>query len=162
MHGTNWRRGANFKNWFQSFASSNLHHFAWDFTREVTKPRSIILESFRRFGGLIHPSRIIRVLAIQGGAPFSGGVSNLQGLRGILEIWAPGLFLPSPNLLFGIFLEVIGHLWHQGRIVEELQRSSRTWHLPVGVCHLAQIYLALVFISCPAFGGLFCIVGSFL
>jgi hypothetical protein len=53
-------------------------------------------------------------------------------VRGILEIRAPGLFFPSPDLLFGIFLEVIGHLWHQGRIVEELQHSSRTWHLPWG------------------------------
>ena len=53
--------------------------------------------------------------------------SDLQRLRWILEIRAPGLFLPSPNLLFGIFLEVIGHIWHQGRIVEELQLSSRTW-----------------------------------
>jgi hypothetical protein len=25
------------------FGRSGLHHFAWDFTREVTKPRSIIL-----------------------------------------------------------------------------------------------------------------------
>jgi hypothetical protein len=55
------------------------------------------------------------------------GISDLQRLRGILEIQAPGLFLPSPDLLFGIFLEVIGHLWHQGRIVEELQLSSRAW-----------------------------------
>jgi hypothetical protein len=47
-----------------------------------------------------------------------------------LEIQAPGLFLPSPDLLFGIFLEVIEHLWHQGRIVEELQLSNRAWHLP--------------------------------
>jgi hypothetical protein len=110
MHGTNWRRGANFRNWFQSFASSDLHHFAWDFTREVTKPRSIILESFRRFGGLIHPGQIIRVSAIQGGAPFSGGVSDLQGLRVDLEIWTPGLSLQLPDLSVGIFLGVIGHI----------------------------------------------------
>jgi hypothetical protein len=43
MHGMNWRREANFRKWFQSFNSSDLHHFTWDFTREVTKPRSIIL-----------------------------------------------------------------------------------------------------------------------
>jgi hypothetical protein len=61
-----------------------------------------------------------------------------RGLRGILEIRAPGLFLPSPDLLFGIFLEVIGHLWQQGRIVEELQHSSRMWHLPVGVWHFIR------------------------
>jgi hypothetical protein len=57
------------------------------------------------------------------------GISDLQRLRGILEIQAPRLFLPSLDLLFGIFIEVIGHLWHQGRIVEELQLSSRAWHL---------------------------------
>ena len=61
-----------------------------------------------------------RVSGIQTGAPFSGGVSDLQDVRGILEIQKPGLFLPSPNLLFGIFLEVIGHFWQKGRIVEEL------------------------------------------
>jgi hypothetical protein len=51
-----------------------------------------------------------RVSGIQGGTPFLGGGSDPQGLRGILEIRAPGLFLSSPDLLFGIFLEVIGHL----------------------------------------------------
>jgi hypothetical protein len=56
--------------------------------------------------------------------------SDLQRLRGILEIRAPGLFLPSPDLVFGIFLEVIEHLWHRGRIDEELQLSNRVWHLP--------------------------------
>jgi hypothetical protein len=158
----NWRRGANFRNWFQSFSRLDLHHFSWDFTREVTKPQYIILESFRRFGGLIHPCRIIRVSTIQGGAPFNGGVLDLQCVRGTLEIRAPGLFLPSVDLLFGIFLEVIGHLWHQGRIVEELHHSSRMWHLPVGVWHMAHIYLPLVLISYPTFEGLFCIIGSFL
>ena len=100
MHGTNWRRGANFRNWFQTFASSYLHHFTWDFTREVTKPRTIILEISRRFGGVIHPGRIIRVSAIQGGTPFSGGVSYLQGLRVDLEIWTPGLSLQLSDLSF--------------------------------------------------------------
>jgi hypothetical protein len=77
-------------------------------------------------------AELSRVLVIQWGAPFSGGfqIYIVQRLRGILEIRAPGLFLPSPDLLFGIFLEVIGHLWHQGRIVEELQLSNRAWHLP--------------------------------
>jgi hypothetical protein len=61
------------------------------------------------------------------GCTIQGRSSDLQSLRGILEIWAPGLFLPSPNLICGIFIEVIGHLWYQGRILE-LQLSSRTWH----------------------------------
>ena len=156
MHGTNWRRGANFRNGFQSFSSSDLHHFAWDFTREVTKPQSIILESFRRFGGLIHLGRIIRVLAIQWGAPFSEGVPDLQGLRVDLEIWTPGLSLQLPDLSVGIFLGVIGHIWQQGRNIEELQHCSRTWHLPTWRLSIrtAQIYLYSVFIVYPAFGGL--------
>jgi hypothetical protein len=97
-----------------------------------------------------------RVSGIQGGAPFSGGVSDLQGVRGILEIQTPGLFLPSPDLLFGIFLEVIGHFWQQGRIVEELQLSSRAWHFPAWGFSIrtTQIYLYSVFIVYPAFGGL--------
>jgi hypothetical protein len=33
----------NFRKWFQSFTSPDLHYFAWDFTSEVTKPKSIIL-----------------------------------------------------------------------------------------------------------------------
>jgi hypothetical protein len=69
--------------------------------------------------------------------------SDLQGLRGILEIRAPGLFLPSPDLLFGIFLEVIGHLWHQGRIVEELQLSSRTWHWSSSLIQPLEAYFVL-------------------
>jgi hypothetical protein len=32
-------------------------------------------------------------------------------LRGILEIRAPGLFLPSPDLLVFIFIRDIGHFW---------------------------------------------------
>jgi hypothetical protein len=82
----------------------------------------------------------------------------------ILEIRAPGLFLPSPDLLFGIFLGVIGHIWQQDRIVEELQNYSRTWHhtVRVSTLHTARSTLVLVFIFYSAFGGLFCIVGSFL
>jgi hypothetical protein len=37
------------------------------------------------------------------------GISDLQRLRGILEIHSPGLFLPSPDLSVGIFIRVIGH-----------------------------------------------------
>jgi hypothetical protein len=46
------------------------------------------------------------------------GNSDLRRLREILEIQAPGLFLPSPNLSIGIFLRVIGHFWQQGRVIE--------------------------------------------
>jgi hypothetical protein len=46
------------------------------------------------------------------------GNSDLWRLRGILEIQAPGLFLPSPDLSIGIFLRVIGHFWQQGRVIE--------------------------------------------
>jgi hypothetical protein len=46
------------------------------------------------------------------------GNSDLQRLRGILDIQAPGLFLPSPNLSIGTFLRVIGHFWQQGRVIE--------------------------------------------
>jgi hypothetical protein len=46
------------------------------------------------------------------------GNSDLRILRGILEIQAPGLFLPSPDLSIGIFLRVIGHFWQQGRVIE--------------------------------------------
>jgi len=42
-HWRNWRRGAHFKKWFHPFESSDLHYFAWDFTSEVTVPRSVIL-----------------------------------------------------------------------------------------------------------------------
>jgi hypothetical protein len=45
------------------------------------------------------------------GCTIQWGVSDLQGVRGILEIQKPRLFLPSLDLLFGIFLEVIGHFW---------------------------------------------------
>jgi hypothetical protein len=41
-HWANWRRGAHFRKWFHPFDSSDLHYFAWDFTSEVTVPRSII------------------------------------------------------------------------------------------------------------------------
>jgi hypothetical protein len=34
------------------FDSSDLHYFAWDFTSEVTVPRSIISVVFGAFGGL--------------------------------------------------------------------------------------------------------------
>jgi hypothetical protein len=44
--------------------------------------------------------------------------SDLRILRGILEIQASGLFLPSPDLSIGIFLRVIGHFWKQGRVIE--------------------------------------------
>ena len=90
--------------------------------------------------------------------------SDPQGLRVTLEIWAPGLSLQLPDLSIGIFLGVIGHFRQQGRIVEELQHSSRTWHHPVRVfaLHMARSTLVLVFISYPAFGGLFCIVVRFL
>ena len=43
------------------------------------------------------------------GAAHSVGNSDLQRLRGILEIQAPGLFLPSPDLSVGIFIRVIGN-----------------------------------------------------
>jgi hypothetical protein len=46
------------------------------------------------------------------------GNSDLRRLRGILEIQAPGLFLPSPDLSVGIFIRVIGHFWQQGRAIE--------------------------------------------
>jgi hypothetical protein len=46
------------------------------------------------------------------------GNSNLWRLREILEIQAPGLFLPSPDLSIGIFLRVIGHFWQQGRVIQ--------------------------------------------
>ena len=46
------------------------------------------------------------------------GISDLQRLRGILEIQSPGLFLPSPNLSVGIFLRVIGHFLQQGWFIE--------------------------------------------
>jgi hypothetical protein len=73
--------------------------------------------------------------------------SDLQRLRGILEIRAPGLFLPSPYLLFGIFLKVIGHLWHQGRIVAELQLSSSegfgTWHWSSSLIQALEAYFVL-------------------
>jgi hypothetical protein len=52
------------------------------------------------------------------GAPHSVGNSDLRRLRGILEIPAPGLFLPSPDLSIGIFLRVIGHIWQQGQVIE--------------------------------------------
>ena len=55
-----------------------------------------------------------------------------MSLRGILEIWTPGLFLPLPDLLFGIFTGVIGHLWQQGGIVEAIQGSSRAWIFQLG------------------------------
>jgi hypothetical protein len=42
-HWTNWRRVTHFRKWFHSFDSSDLLYFAWDFTSEVTVPRSIIL-----------------------------------------------------------------------------------------------------------------------
>jgi hypothetical protein len=46
---------SNFRKWFQSFASPDLHYFAWDFTSEVTRPRSIILvvlwSIWRHLGG---------------------------------------------------------------------------------------------------------------
>jgi hypothetical protein len=73
-----------------------------------------------------------------------------------LEIWAPGLSLLLLDLSVGIFLGVIGHFWQQGRIVEEVQLSSRAWHLPATEFSIltAQIYLYLVFIIYPAFGGL--------
>jgi hypothetical protein len=44
------------------------------------------------------------------GAPHSVGNSDLQRLRGILEIQAPGLFLPLPNL-------------YSGRVSENLEAS---------------------------------------
>ena len=53
-----------------------------------------------------------------------------MGLRGILRIWALGLFLHLPDLRFGIFTRGFGHLWQEGRIVEAIQCSSRAWHLP--------------------------------
>jgi hypothetical protein len=65
------------------------------------------------------------------------------GFERDLGIRAPGLFLPSPDLLFGIFLEVIGHLWHQGRIVEELQLSSRTWHWSSSLIQPLEAYFVL-------------------
>jgi hypothetical protein len=44
--------------------------------------------------------------------------SDLQSLRGDLEIWTPGLSLQLPDLSVDIFLRVIGHFWQQGRIIE--------------------------------------------
>jgi hypothetical protein len=58
-----------------------------------------------------------RVSVIQW-APHSVGNSDLRRLRGILEIQALGLFLPSLNLSVGIFIRVIGHFWQQGRVIE--------------------------------------------
>ena len=46
------------------------------------------------------------------------GNLDLWRLREILEIQAPGLFLPSPDLSIGIFLRVIGHFWQQGRVID--------------------------------------------
>jgi hypothetical protein len=73
------------------------------------------------------------------------------------------LFLPSPDLLFGIFLGVIGHLWQQGRIVEELQHSSRAWHHSVRALalHTTRSTLVLIFIEYSAFGGLWSSIGAF-
>jgi hypothetical protein len=52
------------------------------------------------------------------GVHHSVGISDLQRLRGILEIRSPGLFLPSPDLSVGIFIRVIGHFWQQGQVIE--------------------------------------------
>jgi hypothetical protein len=52
------------------------------------------------------------------GCTIQWGISDLQRLRGILEIRSPGLFLPSPDLSVGIFIRVIGHFWQQGRVIE--------------------------------------------
>jgi hypothetical protein len=52
------------------------------------------------------------------GRTIQWGISNLERLRGILEIRSPGLFLPSPDLSVGIFIRVIGHFWQQSRVIE--------------------------------------------
>ena len=52
------------------------------------------------------------------GCNIEWGISDLQRLRGILEIRSPRLFLPSPDLSIGIFLRVIGHFWQQGQVIE--------------------------------------------
>jgi hypothetical protein len=49
---------SNIRKWFQSFASQDLHYFAWDFTSEVTRAQSIILvvwwSIWRHLGGRLN------------------------------------------------------------------------------------------------------------
>ena len=52
------------------------------------------------------------------GCTIQWGISDLQRLRGILEIRSPGFFLPSPDLSIGIFLRVIGYFWQQVWVIE--------------------------------------------
>jgi hypothetical protein len=35
-----------------------------------------------------------------------------------LGIWTSGFSLQLPDLSIGIFIRVIGHFWHQGRVIE--------------------------------------------
>jgi hypothetical protein len=77
---------SNFRKWFQSFASPDLHYFTWDFTSEVTRPRSIILvvwwSIWRHLGGR---SNYLGFQASRGCTiPWSEARS--MPLRGILEI----------------------------------------------------------------------------
>jgi hypothetical protein len=138
------------------FGRSDLHHFAWDFTREVNKPRSIILvvlwSIWRPLGG--RPN-YLGFQASRGAHHFLEEARSMS-LRGSWRFEHFWVVLAVTDLLFGIFIGAFGHLWQQGRIVEAIQCSSRAWHLPAWglTLHTAQIFLVLVFMVYSTFGGL--------
>jgi hypothetical protein len=110
MHWTNWRRGANFRKWFQSFDRSDLHYFSCDFTSEVTGPRSIISMGLWSIGSLLGGRQNYLGLQSSSGVQVQQRVIHLvdhlftdplETLPGVLY-WA--------DLQFGIFFGVFGGL----------------------------------------------------
>jgi hypothetical protein len=100
-----------------------------------------------------------------GGCTIPGRRVISVSLRGILEIRALGLFFHLPDLLFGIFIGVIGHLWQQCQIVEAIQCSNRVWHLPswgFGTSYGSDLFLHWSLLSiqpleaCSLLFGAFC------
>jgi hypothetical protein len=77
MHWMNWRRGAHLRKSFQSFDRSYLHHFSWDFIREVTEPRFIILVVLWSIWKPLEGRPNYLGFQASRGAPFLGGKLDL-------------------------------------------------------------------------------------
>jgi hypothetical protein len=122
--------------------------------------RSIFLEIFRVFGGFLHQGRNIELDSLQEGATWIR-VSTVW--RGKLGIWTSdfreGFYLPRSIFLWSLAL--FGDLLQLGRNLG-LLISSAGRAISQGGLDVTLVLLALTFIVYPAFGGLFCLIGSIL
>jgi hypothetical protein len=147
-HWANWRRGAHFRKWFHPFDSSDLHYFAWDFTSEVTVPRSIISVVLWGIWRPLGERSIYWSSFIQEGANQIRGLCIEWGRTSpfVLRLQEGTLLAPIYSLASSSeYLEVFGSRAELLRVFSIPAGRSST---SLGVWHFIRPRSHLVFIYC--------------